>query len=114
MSIVQISDEGSLDSVLKGRSPVLLDFWRPECAKCRLMKPVLEGLAAERAGSLTVVTVNVDEFPAAMAAHSVSTLPTLKLFRAGQEVSTMTGAVPKTILDRELDAVLGLGEASAS
>ncbi len=70
---------------------VLVDFWAPWCVPCEKLTPVVTALAAEHAGTLTVVAMDVDANPVASARHAVLSLPTLILFRGGQEATRITG-----------------------
>lgn len=79
------------------RVPVLVDLWAPWCGPCRTVSPLLERLAAERAGELKLVKVNVDESPRTQATFGVQAIPTLVLLDGGREVARHAGALP---LDR--------------
>ncbi|GGR92547.1 thioredoxin [Deinococcus sedimenti] len=84
--------------------PVLVDFWAPWCGPCRVIGPVLEDLARERAGKLKVVKVNVDDHPHAPGQYQVQGIPTLLLFRNGQLAGRQVGAAPKGTLSAWIDA----------
>lgn len=84
--------------------PVVVDFWAPWCGPCRVIGPVLEDLARERAGKLKIVKVNVDEHPRAPGDHAVQGIPTLLLFRGGTLAGRQVGAVPKATLSAWIDA----------
>jgi thioredoxin 2 len=92
--------EAALDTSL----PVVLDLWAPWCGPCRMVAPVLEQLAAERAGALKIVKVNVDEMPRVSARYGVQSIPTLLLLENGREISRQVGAVPASALRRWLDS----------
>lgn len=84
--------------------PVLVDLWAPWCGPCRQVSPLLEKLAAERAGRLKLVKVNVDESPLTQARFGVQAIPTLLLFTGGKKVGVQRGAVPMPALRQWVDA----------
>lgn len=87
--------------------PVLVDVWAPWCGPCRMVSPVVEQLARERAGRLKVVKVNADEAPGTAARLRVSGIPTLLVFSGGAEQGRMVGAQPAPSIARWLDDRLG-------
>jgi thioredoxin 2 len=87
--------------------PVLVDLWAPWCGPCRAVAPALEQLAADRAGSLRVVKVNVDEEPSVSAELGVQGIPTMVLYRGGEEVSRQVGALPADRIRNWVDTALG-------
>ena len=92
--------------MLESDLPVLVDFTAAWCPPCRVMKPVLAELAAERA-DLRVVQLDVDAHQQTAARYSVLSMPTFILFRGGQEIGRLVGARPKRRLEGELAALLG-------
>lgn len=96
--------EADFDAAIGGGTTVLVDLWAPWCGPCRTMAPVLEQLANERAGTLKVVKVNVDEAPGISGRYQVQGIPTLLLFRQGRLVDRQVGAAPGDALRRWLDA----------
>lgn len=105
--------EADLDAVLAAApEPVLVDLWAPWCGPCRAIAPVLEDLARRRAGRLRVAKVNVDAAPGVSARLGVQGIPTMVLFRGGQEVGRQVGALPGAALERWLDDALAGGAAS--
>ena len=94
MSLVHVG-KSNFDSIVKGSSkPVLVDFWASWCGPCRMIAPVLEEVAAERADIL-VCKVNVDEEQELAISYGISSIPTLLVFKNGQVVNKSIGAVPK-------------------
>ncbi|GHF52888.1 thioredoxin 2 [Deinococcus metalli] len=85
--------------------PVIVDFWAPWCGPCRVIGPVLEDIAREHAGRVRVVKVNVDENPRTPASFQVQGIPTMIVFKGGQPVDRIVGAVPRAEIVRRLAAV---------
>jgi thioredoxin 1 len=94
------------EQVLHSEQPVLVDFWAPWCGPCRQIGPSLEELAGEYAGRAKVVKVNVDENPEVAGRYNVRSIPTLLVFVKGQVVEQQTGAAPKPVIAKLLDAQL--------
>lgn len=97
--VVQLSDDSFEGEVLKSTTPVLVDFWASWCAPCKAISPVIDGLAAEYEGKVKIAKLNVDENPATPGQYGVRGIPTLILFKDGQVVDQVVGAVPKNQLE---------------
>lgn len=100
-------DEASFAThVGRGSVPVLVDFWAPWCGPCRMMAPVLDRTAQERATTLRVGKVNTDEQPELAGRFNIRSIPTLILFNEGREIGRQSGAADATSLGRWLDGAL--------
>lgn len=92
--------------VLKAELPVLVDFFADWCGPCKMMAPVIDGLAEKYAGKVKVGKVNVDNSPNSAARYRVMSIPTMILFKNGEPVDTIVGAVPEKELAGKMDQVL--------
>ncbi|MBF2097332.1 MAG: thioredoxin [Gloeomargaritaceae cyanobacterium C42_A2020_066] len=93
-----VTDASFQGEVLDSAVPVLVDFWAPWCGPCRIVAPVVDEIAQEYAGKVKVVKLNTDENPKVASEYGIRSIPTLMVFKGGQKVDTLVGAVPKTSL----------------
>ncbi len=105
-NVVSVTDAEFEEEVLKSSKPVLVDFWAPWCAPCRMVAPVVEEIAGEYEGKLKVVKVNVDENHETASNYGIMSIPTLALFKNGELVERLVGYMPKNELARAVDKTI--------
>jgi thioredoxin 1 len=103
---IHVSDEKFDEIVGQAELPVLVDFWAPWCGPCRRVAPILDDLAREYAGKIVVAKVNADEHQESALRLGVQGIPTLILFKDGQEVSRQVGVLPKFVLKEWVNAAI--------
>ncbi|MBF0319599.1 MAG: thioredoxin [Nitrospirae bacterium] len=92
--------------VLGAGELVLVDFWAVWCGPCRMVAPIVEDIAKEYAGRLKVLKLNTDENPDIASKYKIMGIPTLMLFKGGEKIDQLVGAVPKHQLKEKIDAHL--------
>lgn len=93
--------------VVKSEQPVLVDFWAPWCGPCRMMGPIVDAVAQKYEGRVKVCKVNVDESADLAGKFGIRSIPTLMIFKGGQQADVLVGAVPESELSQRLDRALG-------
>jgi thioredoxin 1 len=93
--IAKITDTTFAEDVLGSSTPILVDFWAEWCQPCQLVAPILEQLAVERAGTLRIGKLDIDENPETTARYNVMSIPFMGLFKDGVMVAAVVGAQPK-------------------
>jgi thioredoxin 1 len=100
--ILKVSDQDFGEKVVGSELPVLVDFWADWCGPCHIVAPVVDEIAAERAGRLRVAKLNVDENPQTAQHYGVQSIPTLILFSGGKERGRVIGAQGKNAIAQAL------------
>jgi thioredoxin 1 len=103
-SVHHVSDSEFNETVIKAGGPVLVDYWAEWCGPCKMIAPILDDIATEYAGKLTVVKLNIDENPKTPQHYGVRGIPTLMLFKDGEVEATKVGALSKSQLAAFLDS----------
>jgi thioredoxin 1 len=102
----QVTDSSFKQEVLDSDVPVLVDFWAPWCGPCRMVAPVVDEISEQYKGQIKVVKVNTDENPQVASQYGIRSIPTLMIFKDGQKVDMVVGAVPKSTLATTLEKYL--------
>jgi thioredoxin 1 len=102
----QLTDATFDETIGGATEPVLVDFWAEWCGPCKMIAPILDEIASEQAGKLTVAKLNIDDNPAAAQRFGVMSIPTLILFQGGEPKKTLVGAKGKGQLLEELSDFL--------
>ena len=104
--IKHVTDATFEAEVLKAQGPVLVDYWAEWCGPCKMIAPVLDDIATEYNGKLTIAKLNIDENQETPAKHGVRGIPTLMLFKDGEVAATKVGALSKSQLAAFIDVNL--------
>jgi thioredoxin 1 len=104
--VTEITDLNFDAEVLQSSEPVFVDFWAPWCGPCRMIAPIVEQLAEENPGSIKFAKVNVDESPNTAGGYGVNSIPTLVIFKNGQEIERLVGVQPKRRLQEAIDQAI--------
>jgi len=103
-SIVHVTDDTFEDVIIKAEGPVLVDYWADWCGPCKMIAPILEEIAAEYAGKVTIAKLNIDENPGTAPKYGIRGIPTLMIFKAGNVEATKVGVVSKSQLVAFIDS----------
>jgi thioredoxin len=101
-NLFEFTDNNFDSEALKADKPVLVDFWAPWCAPCRMVGPIIEELATSYTGKVKIGKLNTDDNPNIASRYGIMSIPTILLFKNGEIVDRVVGAVPKKDFERML------------
>jgi thioredoxin 2 len=103
---VTVTDETFKQEVLSSPIPVLVDCWAPWCGPCQMVAPIMEQLASEYGGRVKIAKLNVDDNPLTASHYDMRSIPTLLLFKNGELMNRLVGALPKAAIEQHLISIL--------
>ena len=106
MAALKIDESNFETEVIKSQTPVLVDFWAEWCGPCRMVAPIVDEIASDLKGKLKVGKINVEEAPDLAGRFNVMSIPTLLLFKNGEPIEQIVGAMPKDQLVKKINAKL--------
>lgn len=104
--MLEITQDNFKKEVLESKEPVLIDFWAPWCMPCKIIAPHVERLSEELKGRVKIAKSNVDDAPEIATDLSVLNIPTLVIFKGGQEVARIIGVNTKEAIEAKINSVL--------
>ena len=106
LGVLEVNDATFDQEVLRSEQPVLVDFWAVWCGPCKVIAPIVDGIAKTYAGKLKVAKVNVDENPATPSRYSVRGIPSLFFFKGGKVADQIVGLVPQEAIEEKIQRLL--------
>ncbi len=103
---VEVTDGTFQSEILNFKGPVLVDCWAPWCGPCRTVGPIMEQLASEYSGRVRIAKLNVDENPSTASRYAIRSIPTMLIFKNGNLIDTLVGALPKGEIQSRLNSLL--------
>ncbi len=105
-AVLEVNDSVFEEEVLKSGTPVLVDFWAPWCGPCKVVSPIVQEIADAYSGKLKVAKLNVDDNQETTVKFGIRSIPTIILFKDGEALDQVIGAVPKSELENLVSKVL--------
>jgi len=105
-TIIELNDASFESEVIKSENPVLVDFWAPWCGPCKAIAPIVDEISNEFTDKVKVGKVNVDDNPETSMKFGIRSIPTLMVFKNGEVLEQIVGAVPKSEIERALEKAL--------
>lgn len=103
---VDLNEENFEKEVLKSAMPVLVDFWAEWCGPCKALTPILHEMAQEASGKFKIAKVNIDDNTEIANTYNVMNIPTMIIFKGGEEVDRLVGLMPKTKILSKIESIL--------
>ena len=104
---IHLTDSNFTDEIKNSDVPVVVDFWAAWCGPCRMIAPIIDELATEYDGKAMIAKVDVDNNQQVAMQYGIRSIPTILMFKDGEQVETIVGAVPKEQIQNKLNALMG-------
>ncbi|RYE06013.1 MAG: thioredoxin [Rickettsiaceae bacterium] len=103
---MDVTDDSFEQEVIKSDIPVLVDFWAEWCGPCKMLTPIINDLSKDLAGKIKIVKMNIEQNPEIPSSFHIRSIPTLMLFKDGQNIASKLGMLPKASIEEWIDSSL--------